>query len=1216
MTAETRAALGRFRILRKIGAGAFGSVYEVLDPELDAKVALKRLERLDPTSLYRFKNEFRNLRRVVHPNVVQLHELFVDESDTFFTMELCHGTDFVSHLRGDATQGTARTADVSTIADARIEPREMEAVTSSPLSLDRSRVQSATVKLVRAISHIHRAGLLHRDLKPSNVLVEADGRVVVVDFGIASDAAADEAKEISGTPAYMAPEQAVGSALPASDWYALGVMLFEAHAGRRPFFGNDRRSLREKLLRPPPRLSEFQPGIAPELDQLVYELLAIDPALRPNADSILHRLGVGEADAAHVELGDEPMRQSLIGREAPLLELERAEDEGAVVLLGGESGIGKTALLAHFAERARNRGARVLESRCYQNEAIRYNAMDGAIDALVRELVQSHEGELERLAVPGAAALTRVFPALTRLEPLVRMQLSHADVLDRQELRRRAFGALRSLFQALATERSLTIIVDDAQWSDADSAALIAAVWTPPPLGVRLVLAYRSEDKKSQTLAALFAALEPSAPRSIELRPLDEHDAKTLLDRVLGVDPDPEKVTALLASSRGNPFFLEQLGRHASVSVHALDLEAVLETRVAELGTDARLLLELIAIAGQPLERRILVSAASTDAVDALACLGELRDRQLIRVAAGAASNAFDTYHDRIRGALLGQLTADARERHHAALADALTSNGSDDYEALFTHEKQAGRRALAARHAELAAATAAAALAFDRAVELYREALALAELTSDRKREIELRLVDALQSAGRGVQAADILLRLSDGSEGIERLDFARRASEQLLVSGSVPRGLMACVIVLSAVGLSIARFRWWAVVQTIVLRLFIRWRGLGHEERAESEIDPLDLIRIDICETLAGGLGFNDHLRGAPFSARYTLLALRAGEPRRLARALALEGAYAGATGDVARADDLFANSLRIAERSQRPDTLAPVIGIMALSRVLRGDFREAIGGFGESFRLYREEGGMSQTTSHFEYSMLRQYYLSALYYLGEIGTLARELPEALASADDRGNIGFSTSLRVSDTSAFWLLQDRTAELREEVARALRAWPDRPFVLPHLFALLSLAQADLYEGKPEDAVQRFETEWQHVSRSLLLRAHRTRVLALAGRGRAHVAAAVAGLSAKANLKRASALSRALARLPAPWVQGQVALLDACILRARGDEKSCRAQLEEAVISLSRADLRLYAAVAERALAPESRRAGHYFESEGVLRPDRVMRVLAPGFE
>ena len=171
---------GRFRVVRRLGAGGMGVVYEAHDGVRDEVVALKTLLRTGAADLYRLKREFRSLADVTHANLVCLYELFVEDDQCFFTMELVEGVSFVDYVRG--TDRTHRFDD---------------------------RLVHALRQLVDGVSALHTLGKLHRDIKPSNVIVTSEGRVVILDFGLTSDVPAANAggsEIMAGTPAYIAPE--------------------------------------------------------------------------------------------------------------------------------------------------------------------------------------------------------------------------------------------------------------------------------------------------------------------------------------------------------------------------------------------------------------------------------------------------------------------------------------------------------------------------------------------------------------------------------------------------------------------------------------------------------------------------------------------------------------------------------------------------------------------------------------------------------------------------------------------------------------------------------------------------------------------------------------------------------------------------------------------------------------------------------------------------
>src|SRR5262245_56512498 len=201
----------RFTVLQRLGAGGMGVVYKVHDRVRGDVVALKTLRRGHPADVLRLKREFRTLADIAHPNLVTLYELIADEAWWFFTMEFVDGIDVVAHIRGQSAGDTS--------------------------SFERAR--HVVRQVVSGIAELHRRGKLHRDIKPSNILVTPARRAVILDFGISSDVSGGDvtiADRLAGTPAYVAPERSGGGAPePGHDWFGLGVTLYEAVAGQKPF---------------------------------------------------------------------------------------------------------------------------------------------------------------------------------------------------------------------------------------------------------------------------------------------------------------------------------------------------------------------------------------------------------------------------------------------------------------------------------------------------------------------------------------------------------------------------------------------------------------------------------------------------------------------------------------------------------------------------------------------------------------------------------------------------------------------------------------------------------------------------------------------------------------------------------------------------------------------------------------------------------------------
>ncbi|HWU86421.1 MAG TPA: serine/threonine-protein kinase, partial [Kofleriaceae bacterium] len=201
---------GRYDLIELLGAGGMGEVYRARDRELDELIALKVI-RADlasaPDIVARFRHEVKLARRVTHANVARTFELGQADGVMFCTMQLIDGEPLVRRLARER----------------RLAVPEAVAIACA---------------LCEALIAAHAADVIHRDIKPANVLIASDGRAVLADFGIAAVRIADDA-DMSGTPAYMAPEQARGEPpTPAADVYAVGALLYEMVTGRRAFDGS------------------------------------------------------------------------------------------------------------------------------------------------------------------------------------------------------------------------------------------------------------------------------------------------------------------------------------------------------------------------------------------------------------------------------------------------------------------------------------------------------------------------------------------------------------------------------------------------------------------------------------------------------------------------------------------------------------------------------------------------------------------------------------------------------------------------------------------------------------------------------------------------------------------------------------------------------------------------------------------------------------------
>src|SRR5690606_32031764 len=400
-------------------------------------------------------------------------------------------------------------------------------------------------------------------------------------------------------------------------------------------------------------------------------------------------------------------------------------------------------------------------------------------------------------------------------------------------------------------------------------------------------------------------------------------------------------------------------GRARRSSVADVRFEEVMRMRLGQLGPEARRVLELVAVAGRPLAQRTAARAAVIER-DEQAVVAVLRAGSLIRTSGAPEKGRIECYHDRIREAVVASLTEEAQRERHLALAEALEASDHPDPEALALPFLVGGESERGAEYAIEAGEKAAKALAFERAAVFFRLAIDALPAEEVARRRLRVSLGDALANAGRGADAAAEYLGAAEGAPAAEALELRRRAAEQLLRCGHLDDGLRALETVLGAVGMRLARTPRRALWSLVRRRMRARLRGLRFTERDPSQVSAERLTRVDICWSVAAGLGLTDTIRGADFQTRHLLLALAAGEPYRIARALAMEAAYSSIGGHATRrrTEKLIGMAREIAGRIDQPHGRGLAAFAEALARYQAGHWRQGFEGFEEAAQILREQ------------------------------------------------------------------------------------------------------------------------------------------------------------------------------------------------------------------------------------------------------------------
>ncbi len=1256
-----------------------GVVYEVHDQERGQRVALKALRHPDADQIYRLKREFRALADLSDPHLVSLYELFVEEDACYFTMQLVTGVPFLEYCGlgggGVASSQEKPSADFDAPTEelANLQPNASGAPTGAVLACNEQRLRRVLPQLAQGLHALHRAGKVHRDVKPSNALVDKSGHLVLLDFGLVGDAAQSGydslVGQVVGTAEYMSPEQAAagGALTPGSDWYSFGVILFHASTGRLPFTGGITEVLYAKLHEEARAPRSVLPTVPEDLDDLCKALLSRKPRDRPTGVEVLLRLGVdprssdAQALAPNARASDE--RPPFAGRREELQSLERAfaRVEGgqpAIVRVRGPSGIGKSELVHEFLARSRLSVPNmvVLSGRCYEHEAVPFKAIDPLIDHLSRVWMQLPERDAHAILPRSAAVLPKLFPVLGRV-PAVANTRGQLPLVDPQDLRLRGFSALREVLQRLGERRRLVLFLDNMQWVDSETVGLLSELMRPPDAPALLLLvcmrgsaedsAFDPEDMTESLGGVLLtstsdeirsserrragggtAALERmliemgTAAESIELGPLSKTDARRLCEKLLG-GADPDKARYLVREAGGNPFFLVELARYAQSvgpgELRAVRLDDVLEHRISRLSPERRRVLDLVAIAGEPISRRVLATAAELEREALDREIQYLRVNHLVRTAGGRRDDNVEPYHPKIREAVVAAVFPQARAERHEALVLAYEQWAEASPDRLARHWLGAGHRIRAGEHAREAAAQAMAKLDFDRAAVFYQMILALGELDEDEQRSLLIRLGNAESAAGRPWEAANAFRSAAESADAAERLDLRRRSAEQLLLGGYLDEGLDAIREVLAEVGLKLARSQRRALYSVLWQRAWLKVRGMGFEPRDESRIPRRELTKVDACRTVASVLAVVDHIRGADFQVRQLRLALRLGEPKRVSRALALEAVMVSATGGYERALAMASRARDVSD-----DPLGKVYATWAEGAALffgANEWQLSLAKFQAALTQFRTHGAGAS----FESGTCEIYECFNLLHLGELLPLAARVASIVRDAERRGDRYSSVTLRTR-LNLIWLARDDPKGAERDLEGAIASWTPwtATYQVQHFYGLFGRCELELYRENSGRAAEYLEEQLAALRASQLMRVWIVRTEASYLRGRVAVAVAASGKDRESNLRLAAKLAGDLAKQRSPVAQALSMLLRASIARVRGDEGSASALLRRALPALEARDTLLLENAARRRLGETLggdegtaliAHADEWMAGQRVRNPARLASMLVPGW-
>ena len=795
----TSFAGGRYQVKRFLGEGGKKKVYLAHDALLDRDVAfaLLKTETLDDAARSRITREAQAMGRLgSHPNIVTVFDLGEHQGQPYMVAELMAGGD---------VEGLIEEAP-----DHRLPLQQ---------ALDIAKC------VCLGLEFAHSKGIVHRDLKPGNVWLSADGTAKIGDFGLALAVDLSRLTQsgmMVGTVSYMPPEQAMGGEVtPQADLYSLGAMLYEMVTGRPPFLGDDPVAIIGQHINTPPVSPTWhRADLPPGLEALILQLLEKDPQRRPASAADVRQALVESIEAGKVveapseeapTLAGSPLyRRVFVGREAELKRLQSAfngavSGHGALMMVVGEPGIGKTALCEQLSTYVTLRGGRTLVGHCYEEGSLSLPYL-AFVEALRSYVLAREVDDLRKELGTGAADVARIVSEVRE-----RLRVEVRPPGDPQEERYRLLQAVTGFLSNAATVQPLLVVLEDLH--DADQGTLEMLTHVARNLaGMRVLLVgtYRDvEVDRTHPLSAALAELSRvSTYGRVLLRGLNADEVQRMLSSITGEDIPWGLAEAVHRQTEGNPLFVQEVvrymaeeglisregGRWQPTGQTPLEmsipegLRHVIGKRLSLLSAECNRLLSIAAVIGREFRLGVLQQVADASEEELFAVLEEAKGAAVVeeRASVGAAVT-YRFAHAFFRQALYEEMIAPRRIRLHQQVARALEEvyvarleEHAAELAEHFSHSSDPADLGKAVAYGEMAAQRALAVYAYGEAARLLEQALQVQEVLDPEDRgkrcDLLLALADALCHAGDPRRALD--LELPQALAQAEAMGDGRRAS------------------------------------------------------------------------------------------------------------------------------------------------------------------------------------------------------------------------------------------------------------------------------------------------------------------------------------------------------------------------------------------------------------------------------------------------------
>lgn len=651
----TEVLANRYKVIRKLGEGGMGAVYQVEDTLNNNIVAFKILSKQiaeSPETLLQFKHEFRVMNKLKHPNTVNVFDYgLMPDKSPYLTMEVVPGHE---------------------LADLK--------------NIDFKEIARILTQLCQALSFIHSRLLVHCDIKPQNIRIKDDGNVKVMDFGLMNQLGLRSNGQITGTVDYLPPEMPTGGIInESSDLYSVGVVAYEMVTGKLPFIGESvLEVIRAHINTPVVPPSDINPDIPPQLESIILKLLEKNQSERyKNASEVIADL----VELSGEEIVNESIEQKtsylsssvLVGRDKELKSLESAltlvnKNHGKSVFIGAPAGVGKSRLVQEFKLQVQLAEHPFLTGHCFEQGMSAYKPM---ADAFKQILPLTTKEELEKYG----NVLVKILPELKEkgYEPLAN--------LDGIAEKLRLFDTITAWLSEVSHRETLVIFIDDLHWIDQASVDLLNTCIRDLRKS-RIMFTGTFRDDEVPVGHPMWQTVEEELTSLIKLEPFTIEDIRDLIKAMLGsIELKLEFIEKVKNATGGNAFFISEVMRylveedilqikfgtwHLPGDYSSWELptsiEATVNRRLNSLSSKAMELIRLAAVAGRKLRLSLFKAVSGWEEEEIFSAIDELIERQFLN----RLEHEYLFPHDRVRETLYDSLEETQRKDLHQKVAETI----------------------------------------------------------------------------------------------------------------------------------------------------------------------------------------------------------------------------------------------------------------------------------------------------------------------------------------------------------------------------------------------------------------------------------------------------------------------------------------------------------------------------------------------------------------